>query len=291
MTVNAGDAPGAEDNGLITNIFGSPLLAAWPGGTVSSAYTCATTFPQPSDCPPDSIALDTNGQPLLNAEGDLLFQPYPGAVGTGAWTPFTLGSVGIQVTQTFENSQQVMISIPVRLNPYDSTSPPAPSISKLLPWVPKQPGNGFNIPVDGSRNQFIETSNLDLSGITISAYVYYDCQIDSSTGQCMANGALQFDAVFSTDFLGDVFLCKDAVAGDLLTAHMYTSVGDMLAFLASHPNVYSTCGLIIRYSPYDNYADYITSLTNGVQLEVTQGGGYGRIVGATLFVPGQGSGQ
>jgi hypothetical protein len=291
MTTNQNDAPGAEDTSLVTNVFGNPILAAWVGGTVSTPYECATTFPQPSDCPPNSIPLDKNGQPVLNSEGDFILKPYQGAIGAGASTSFSLGAVGVTVTQTFENSQQAMISIPIHTNPYDPTSPPAPSITRLLPWVPKQPGNGFGIPLNGEQNQFIETSNVDLSGITISAYVYYDCQINTQTGQCMANGAIQFDAVYSTDFLGDTFLCRDLTTGDLLTAQMYTSVGDMLDFLTAHPNVYSDCGLIIRYSPYDNYADYITSLNNGVTLGVTQGGGFGRIVDATLFVPGQGNGQ
>jgi hypothetical protein len=291
MTVNANDAPGAENTAVITNVVGNPILSTWPAGTVSTAYTCATTFPQPTDCPPLSIPLDAKGNPVLNSEGDYILKPYPGAIGTTAATSFTLGPVGVAITQTYENSQQAMVSIPVHSNPYDQSSPPGPNISKLLPWVPKQPGNGFNIPLNGELNQFITTSNVDLSGITISAYVYYDCQIDTSTGQCMSNGAIQFDAMYSTDFLGDVFLCKDTTTGDLLTAQMYTSVGDMLAFLAAHPNVYTDCGLIIRYSPFDNYADYITSLNNGVQVQVTQGGGYGRIVGATMFVPGQGNGQ
>ena len=107
----------------------------------------------------------------------------------------------------------------------------------------------------------------------------------------MSNGALQFNAVFSSDFLADVFLCQDPNTGDLLSARMYSSVGVLLDFLSTHPGLYDACGLIIRYSPYDNYADYITSLNNGVQVEVTQGGGYGRIVGALMFVPGQGNGQ
>jgi hypothetical protein len=44
----------------------------------------------------------------------------------------------------------------------------------------------------------------------------------------------------------------------------------------------------VRYSPYDNYPDYITSLTAGVRLDIEQGGGYGRVVDATVYVPGSG---
>lgn len=315
MTANPGDPLGSEDTALVTNMFGNPILAAWPAGTVSSAYTCATTYPQPPDCPAGSIPLDSaTGKPMLNSEGDFVFKPYPGAIGTQqtasaglgvtlAGTTIALGNTGVTIqapptNSNGEYSQQAMVSFPVHQNPYDPTSPPGPAISKLLPWTPKQPGNGFSIPVNGELSQFIEAADVDLSGVTISADVFYDCQVDPSTGDCLSNGALQFEAVYSTDFLGDVFLCQDPNTGDLLTAQMYTSVGDMLSWLAAHPGVYlaantesGSCGLIIRYSPYDNYADYITSNNNGVQVQVTQGGGYGRIVGAVLFVPGQGTGQ
>jgi len=314
MTVNPNDALGAEDTALVTNIFGNPILKAWPAGTVSSAYQCASTVPPPADCPPNAVvpshvttttcSANTDcaagqwcdgvncEQPTLNSEGDPVLKPYPGAFGA---TAFSLGPVDVKIVEPQPNtnqfySQQAEVTVPTWTNPYDQTSPPGPPITKLLPWVPLQPGNGFNIPVNGELNQFITTANVDLSGITISAYVYYTCQIDSTTGQCATNGAVQFDGFFSSDFLGDVILCQDPNTGDLLTAQMYTAVGDMLNFLATHPTVYTSCGLIIRYSPYDNYADYITSLNNGVQVEVTQGGGYGRIVGATLFTPGQGTG-
>ena len=41
----------------------------------------------------------------------------------------------------------------------------------------------------------------------------------------------------------------------------------------------------MEYSNYENYLDWINSQSNGVRLESTQGGGFGRIVGATLFDP------
>ena len=93
-------------------------------------------------------------------------------------------------------------------------------------------------------------------------------------------------AVETTDFLGDVFVCRDLTTKDILTARMYTSVSSILSWFSAHPAAYNDCQMIIRYSPYNNYADYITSLKNGVRLGVTQGGGYGRIVDVTLSTPG-----
>ena len=113
---------------------------------------------------------------------------------------------------------------------------------------------------------------------TITANVDYDCPIDPSTRKVI-DDSIKFLAVETTDFLGEVFLCQDPPTGDLLTARMYTSVVDHPRLAHRAPRrVPRRAAMIIRYSPYDNYADYITSLLNGVRLGITQGGGYGRVV-------------
>ena len=101
------------------------------------------------------------------------------------------------------------------------------------------------------------------------------------------DGSITFKAVETTDFLGNVFLCQDAATSDLLFVRMYSPVSAVLQWFQDHPGSYSACQMIIRYSPFGNYADYITSLTAGVRLGITQGGGYGRVVDVTLFQPGQ----
>ena len=234
---------------------------------------------------------DSQGNVLLNENGDPVLKPYQGAIGPSAGTSFTLGPVQREgETQTFTNIAHASFEIPLSVNPYDPASGPAatPFITVLEDWAPKQPGLGFPIALTGTRDKFIETSQADFSGTTIDAVIDYDCVIDPSTSACDATG--------SHSVLGrrvselprhDVFLCQDAQTGDLLSAHMYTPVSDILKWFGTHPGSYDACGIIIRYSPFNNYADYITTLNNGVRLEVTQGGGFGRIVGATLFVPGQ----
>ncbi len=44
--------------------------------------------------------------------------------------------------------------------------------------------------------------------------------------------------------------------------------------------------MVVLRSPYENFVILIETTTSGVRLQVTQGGGLGRIVGATLYVPG-----
>jgi hypothetical protein len=101
------------------------------------------------------------------------------------------------------------------------------------------------------------------------------------------------------DFLGEIFVCYDTgtagaragtgVPGDILSAHMYTPASAIIDFMSSHPGSQSACQIVVRYSPFDNYPDYITSLSTGVRLDIDQGYGYGRVVDATLFVPGTGT--
>jgi hypothetical protein len=101
------------------------------------------------------------------------------------------------------------------------------------------------------------------------------------------------------DFLGDVFLCYDHIGaderagtgrpGDILSAHLYTSVTSILDWMAAHPTAQDNCGIIVRYSPYNNYPDYIQSTNNGIRLGIEQGAGFGRVSDCTVFVPGSGA--
>jgi hypothetical protein len=263
--------------------------------SLNAGKTCITD----ADCAPSGagtciVAVDQFGQPML--------APYEGAFLNNA-TAFTLGggaspSVAVPITQvygkgdtaamdgTYPDIQQVMIQIPLHQNPYDMTSAPpnggAPSAQVLTDWNPKQPGIGFPVALTGTRDRFIETYQMDLSGDQVTANVDYDFQLDT---HMQPTQQILFMAVETTDFLGDLFVCQDSATHDLLTARMYTSVQSILDWFAAHPNAYNACQIITRYSPYGNYADYITSLQNGVRLSVTQGGGFGRIVDGTLFDP------
>jgi hypothetical protein len=280
------DGVGQEDTGMLTNIFGSPLIAAgWHDTPQHSAYWCATHM-APNECDNQVPPLDDYGNMELDDNGDPVLAPYPGAF-AGKATRFTLGPTAIKVTQTYPNIQSAMVHIPLQEDPYDHTSKALAPLDILIPWVPKQPGVGFPVAITGTLDKFINTAQLDFSGTTISANVDYDVAIDPQTGQPDKNGKLQFLAVETTDFLGDVFLCQDPQTGHVLRARMYTPVAEILDWLGAHPSQFQQCGIVIRYSPYNNYVDFITSLTNGVRLGVTQGGGFGRVVDVTLFVPGQ----
>jgi len=157
-------------------------------------------------------------------------------------------------------------------------------------------------------------SNSDCAGgLTCQGATIVAADAGTSTpGQCLAVGGapsrnpappygLAVQAWETQDFLGEVFLCIDPTSsanrngititnspGDILSAHMYSSAETIVTWLSTHPNAQNSCGIIVRYSVYDNYPDYITSLSGGVRVNIEQGAGFGRVVDAISFAPGTG---
>ena len=282
------DGYGQENSATLTNLFGSPVLAAaYPAMSSKgkSGWYCASNM-DPAHCDGNTCPSSDGKTCDLNTAGKPYLSPYPGAF-AGSSTAMSLGPSKVKVKKIYDTIQQAMIQVPLTENPYDPSTPSLPTLERLVPWAPKQPGIGFPISLTGTIDKFVTTAQMDLSGTTITANIDYDVIIDPTTHKPNKDNQIQFLAVETTDFLGDVFLCQDPASGDLLRARMYTPVANILSWLEGHPGTYAACGIVIRYSPFGNYADYITSLTNGVRLSVTQGGGFGRIVDVTLFVPGQ----
>ena len=185
-------------------------------------------------------------------------------------------------------------------NPYDVSSANHP-VQVLVPWKPSQEGVGYPVAADGQQDVFVQTASLDFSGQVVTPVIDYMPVQNTDDAGNVTSTNINVAAVETEDFLGDVFLCYDASTkgkfadpyhpGDLLAVHLFTSVPTILTWLTNHPNASTrsgTCGVIIRYSPFNNYVDYIQSTTNGVRLGVDQGAGGGRVADATLFTPGTG---
>ncbi len=297
MRTNQGDPLGKENLVALTNLFGSPVLAAaYSDHPNRTAYQCGAAdwktlaeFTQiQKDCEGQLPPLDptyvpdpTNPTappviPLRETSVPILAR-YPAAF-AGHGTPFTLGSANLHLVQTFPAYQAAHVQVPRFTDPYDPTSGVAEMLDVLVePWVPKQPSVGWLWPVDAQVDKLVEAHNADFSGITTSANISY---------QLADSGTMTVQAVETANFLGDVFLCQDPATGDLLRTRMYGSVQTMMDWIDNHPGVYDACGLLVRYSPYNNFPDYVISRTNGVIVSVTQGGGYGRVVDAVLYTPG-----
>jgi hypothetical protein len=283
---NPGDGIGQETTTLLTNLFGSPVLAnGWQNAPSVSAYYCATHL-DPGPCGGLEAPHDpTTGAMLLSDSNLPLLTRYQGAFGA---TAFALGPTTIKVTQTDPAIAQATIRVPIHQNPYDPLSGLNAPLDILVPWIPKQPGVGFPIAQSGALDRFVSASRLDLGGNTLDARVYYDVIIDPNTHQPMANGAIQLLAVESGAFQGDVFPCQDPQTADLLVARMYTPVGAVLDWLEKHPAASRSCGIVVQRSGPGSEVESITSLTNGVRLGFSRGGGGGgRVSDVILFVPGQ----
>jgi hypothetical protein len=195
-------------------------------------------------------------------------------------------------------------------------------LSGLVPWLPDEPGVGFNIAINGSSALFVQAAELDFSGnletyavnyrpwqdpIQAScAYTNGQCRTKAtgadedytcSNGTCIAkDNSVEIMAITANDFLGDVFPCMDPSTGDVLAVDQYDSTLNVLQWLTDHPgdpfnatagapSAQAACGMIVSYSPFDNYPDSIWALTNGVWMNSNHGQGFGRIVDVTLFNP------
>ena len=154
-------------------------------------------------------------------------------------------------------------------------------------WQPKGPTVGFPVAKNGEIDEFVSAARLSLGGATLDADVFEDVHLDASTHEPDKDGRLDFKAVRSRAFFGDVFVCSDPASGDLLRARMGTPTSSLLDWIASHPGAYAACGLVLRTSPFGTDVDALTSLTNGVRVAFDHRGGLGRVSEATLFVPGQ----
>jgi hypothetical protein len=275
---------GQEHNATLTNVFGSPVLKnGWGDTSFKSAWECATADPPtPTICGGQVPPLDENGQLLRDEDGMPILHHYPGAMGASS-TVFTMGSTEhVKLTQVLPLMMSAKMRIDRFVNPYDPSSDPLEPMEMLVAYEPKQPGIGFPIAVNGQLDRFVMAYHCDLGGETISMQVIWDWAVDEDK-KIKGDGSIEVLATQSSDFLGDVFLCQDAATRDLLRARMYSTTDRMLDWLNAHPSAYADCGIIIRYSPFGNYPDAVTSLTNGVRVGITQGGGKGRVVDATLW--------
>jgi hypothetical protein len=273
-----------NDNVWLTNLVGSPVLYNnYYGASASKdAHYCAThvdtqcmgvdRFNKAPTNPDGSIKMDRTGtRPLLDK--------YPGAFSE---TGFTLGTRHMKVEQKFPKFANVKAEIPNFANPYDTTSTNTP-FHVLTDWKPLLPNTGLSIPVNGQRDKFVATASFHIAGETLQMDFDYLPENVSADGQ---QETVHLVGVSAGNFLGEVFICKDPYTGDLLSAHMYSSMGEIIDWVQSHPGAYDNCNIIVRYSPYNNYPRFISSVANGIILQGNSGSGFGRVHYVQLFTPG-----
>jgi hypothetical protein len=296
---NANYAIARASNMLLTNLAGTPLTQYWPGG-----YQCAITNPGPDYVAPNGIDYPTatpeelagcgyavapvdsrTGKLTLDMDGNPIWYNYQIAFpdqNNVILSPLQLGTGNLAISNgtgttaaNLEFEGQALVTVPTLAGS---------TITELLPYLPEQPSVGFPVMVNAVYDQWVNTAQVDFTGVTISFVV------DLLQNPPPMGTPNQILAIESTDFLGDLFMCYDSGTGDVLTTRMYDNVANILDWLNAHPNAYfgsqsNECNMIVRWSPYDNYVDLIEATSTGVRIDTTQGGGFGRVVGATVYYP------
>ncbi|HUB05527.1 MAG TPA: hypothetical protein VMB50_00920 [Myxococcales bacterium] len=256
-----GFAVAQASNALFTNVWGSALLNSFGPG-----------------------AAGIDGLPDLT--GAIIHaSDYAGAIAyasTGVGTPLTLSytqapTSALTVDGTYAGPQQILLNYEVPDGGFPGVGGATPW-TEMVDWTPNQPLNGFDVADYGNSmlDYFVQTASADFTGITVTGLLDYN----------IVNGGMEEMAAESTDFLGDVFMCYEPAANPpILAVRMYTPTQAVLNWLNSVPQAYADCGIVVRWSPYDTFVNLIDSTLYGVRLQVTQGGGLGRIVGAQVYVP------
>jgi hypothetical protein len=278
-----------ESNVRITNLAGSPVLRdGWVGTTNFTSYQCATdTTPatvaectdpaeggNPFNGPPkDSVT----GQYLKNDYGEPALTRYQGAFAEFE-TVFKIGTNYFKKTKELPFIRSAQVEIPNFADPYAANDPANTStpLQTIADWIPKSPTNGFWIPINGQRSRFYAAESLNFGGATLSM---------SIDGQEQADGTFKIQAIQSSDYMGDLYLCKDPLSGDLLRIEMYESMENVIRWVQDHPGSYDACGLIIAYSSYNNYPLYISAQKAGIAALVSTGSGFGRIASVQMWDP------
>jgi hypothetical protein len=281
LSTDPREVPGAT-NVLLTNLVGSPVLRSTYG-----TYECAINA-DPNKCDGMTGPMNANGKLLLDDDDRPLLTAYRGAFGKTAFAIAEQGAPAVPsalaIKDVFPNLASAMIQVPHWSNPFNpgAAADSDPMIQALIPYQPKGASVGFPVSIDGSRDKFVNTYNVDFSGTGITANVDYDFLYndDGST-------SVVIKAVETQDFLGSVFVCMqpnpDTGNPDLLAVRMYTPVQEILDWFTSHPHGMRDCDVVYKYSIFGNYPDYITSRANGIRLGINPGYGGGRVTDVTAF--------
>jgi hypothetical protein len=322
------DLAGAETM-YVSNLASAPVLQ-----NVYGTYACATNtqaVTTAANCPcggATSVLTDAGapvtadggpmtvdggppgGQDLVNCPlgpldefGNELYAPYADAFGATILNiPYLNGPTedvpsGITIdSSSYALIQSALVTLPIIVPPasYAGAVPPnTKTISELLPFL-QGATVGFPITIDGSRDKFYNTFNVDFSaggsvtGQPVSFNLDYEYVPAGSQN-------LVVRAIETQNFFGAVFPCFETNpatgAVDVLGVRMYDNGANILGWIAAHPAATNDCGIQIKFSIYGNYADYISFGINpgesisGTRIGLNPGFGGSVVSDVTIFDP------
>jgi hypothetical protein len=280
-------------------VWGQGAACNDPKNTCGDNGKCGTSLVacvQNSDCIATLNPYATGNNPFTASTGPCGDSSVPLASGVGS--VFAVGhkpkgANRLSFISTNANQMTAYVAIPNAPNPYNaiqaSTAPVPANIQATIPWTQSYDGVGFDIPLDATHDKFIQTQQIEFTGILETYLLDVVPWTNPLTNE--PDGTLTVDAIEGDDYLGEAFLCQDIGSypvpgtGDILGAHMYDSAASVLKWITDHPTSEVNCQLIIRYTIYNNYVDFITSLSTGVQLSFSTGTALGRVDAVVAFDP------
>jgi hypothetical protein len=287
---NQADQPGAEPI-LLTNMVGSSVLA-----NAFGAYACATNAdPKNANCGYNPQSGQGAVLGPVDPLGNEILAPYQDAFGQSifhiAFNGQSLSNAPLKVNSTdFTLIQSAMATLPIWSNPWDPSTakPNDPTVAELLPFLPQGSNVGFPVTIDGSRDKFYNTNSIDFTGVSVSANADFE-YFPIATNDGGTQDITVVRAVETQNYLGQLFFCAEPNPAtgqpDVLGVRMYDNAQGILTWIANHPSATTDCNIQIKYSIYGNYADFISSLTNGIRFGLNAGYGGSVVVDGTVFDP------
>lgn len=281
----SGKPIGADGTMLLTNAFGSATLSGgWhepvnTTGPYKTAYDCASadlrTQAQVTAfvgfCGADNLPpVDATGNFARNAAGRPLLEPYKGGFASTS-TVLNLGrNIGAVPNDLFTalkkdpSLELAKIQFATRTETYNPLSAPGTNAAQVVGYTIPTNSTGFFIPINASRDRFVQTEDYFTSGNAITTTLKVVPALEKP-------GAVRLSSVDTNDFLGEVFVCADN--GELLTVRMFTPGEVVLDWLLRHPAAYASCNIIVDYWEYGTVLSRVTSIANGVIVNFTRPSG------------------
>ena len=164
------------------------------------------------------------------------------------------------------------------------------------PYLPEGADIGFPVTIDGSRDKFYNTNQIDIPGSENFAGTVRTRRLReraaATGGRRRPAPALVVRAIETQNYLGLVFACAQpnptmpGATGRARRPHVRQRRTTILNWISAHPDGHARdCGIQIKYSIYGNYADYISSLNNGVRFGLNPGFGGSVVSDVTIFDP------
>jgi hypothetical protein len=212
----------------ITNLFGTDVLAGttwYQGAAAWESLACATTGNDGKNPP----CANSNVAPYAGS-GD--FHLYTAGAGNdskgaplfnryrGAWEPtiFHRGNSPITIQGFLGNVQAAKVAHPQYTSAYDSTTPVVQVVKALIPHLPAQPGIGFNVPISGTRDKFIQAGNLSYVGNTTTYDVKYQYQTCSLEKLELAQASKACNTASQQNYICEPGKQPAAFKGDTISA-------------------------------------------------------------------------